>query len=488
MSEAPRQRRFALLGDGPLGPGLSDLLNQPGNELVATALRQSATLLSWHELLAADVDAVILTDAEPESLEAARQLVIHGKPLIVPFGPPLPDEFVAEMALYDAEGSATLIPLLRDACSPALSGELRRILAEGRLGEVVRIQLERTLVSGSEQPPCEIQESQLAAAQFIDVLALRRIGGNYSQVTVLRSGQTDTGFASQTLQLAGAGQPDATCVYRAVPPPTSGTTAGNRTPAWKLEITGSAATATLGVEDHVERLQIGSETITPDSPAPATVEQRFDVLRQPGATTWSDVARTYDTLEAMRRSLRRRRTIDLQFETTSERSQFKTHMATIGCGVIVWTMLGIIGLLLAGAVLDPRDGMQRQAEAAGFVLRGEAFEPDSATLTPAGVEQVERIGAGMGFNDAVVYIEATAAAGEPAGLDEQRREEVWSRLSAAGAEDPSRVVVRPLRGEWFSRVMQFARIVVFAPVALFLLFQLLLLITRPAAPQQSSPP
>ncbi len=91
-------------------------------------------------------------------------------------------------------------------------------------------------------------------------------------------------------------------------------------------------------------------------------------------TPWADAVRAFDLLDAARRSLKRRRTVELQFESTSERSQFKTHMTTIGCGLLLFTMFGLIGLLFAGRMLDPRDAQQKQSEVAGFVLRESDFE------------------------------------------------------------------------------------------------------------------
>ena len=52
------------------------------------------------------------------------------------------------------------------------------------------------------------------------------------------------------------------------------------------------------------------------------------------------------------RSIRRRRTIDLHFESTSERTQFKTQMTALGCGVLGYLFFGLIAYLLVGELLD----------------------------------------------------------------------------------------------------------------------------------------
>jgi hypothetical protein len=63
-----------------------------------------------------------------------------------------------------------------------------------------------------------------------------------------------------------------------------------------------------------------------------------------------------ELIEATGQSIRRRRTVDLYFDMTSERSQFKTQMSALGCGVLVLTLVLVILVLLMSEVLnlDPR--------------------------------------------------------------------------------------------------------------------------------------
>jgi hypothetical protein len=476
-------RRFAVLRNRYEHIQLIDLLTaaiqtSDHHELVAPAGCQLPVRPVDWRLFADDdqIDAVIVCGHDPETLEAARQLTIRGVPLIIEAKPSLPAEFVAEMALYDAEGSSTLRPWFDSRWHFA---EENRIARGAPLGNWQTLQIERGF-QADDTPDYKTVDRTLQ----VDIDWLRLLGGDYSQVTCIRSG-TDEDWTIQTLQLSGPGLPDASCVYRR-----QGTQHGP-----VLRIDGAQDYLEAKEEDEDVVITVGGKEVHrrrrfTRSAQQKRMQQQLDELWQdtPDSARWRDLVRNFEIQEAMQRSLRRRRTIDLQFETTSERSQFKTYMATIGCGVVLWTMLGIIALLLAGAVLDPRDRMQRQAEAAGFVLRTDEFEAGAAMLTPAGREHLQQISTGIGLGDAVVYIEASATAGDPDPLDDQRRDEVWSQLSQAGAEDASRVVVRPLRGQWFLRGMQLARVLVFAPVALFLLFQLLLLITRPAAPQKTHSP
>lgn len=487
MSEPSVPRRYATLGEIPTPAHtthtglLCDAIRTSDRHefLRPVGTGETTDPHDWR-LLAEDnrIEAVIVCAEDEATLEAARQLAIRGKPLVIDAAASLPAEFVAEMALYESEGTSVLKPWFFDRPHFRV---LRQWVEDAALGTLQSIECDRVLLQSIAEDP-----QQLAGLSVLDIDLLRWLGGDYSQVTCIRTGGDEHSFVSQTLQLAGPGLPDATLIYRRAASHLSAT----------FRFIGTENSAELLDSRNMFTWQVGGEEIhrVPILPDKETVDERYrrelDALwsGEEGSSRWRDLVRNYEIQEAMQRSLRRRRTIDLQFETTSERSQFKTHMATIGCGVIVWTMLGIIALLLAGAVLDPRDRMQRQAEAAGFVLRTDEFEAGAATLTPAGREHLQQIGTGIGLGDAVVYIEASATAGDPDPLDEQRRDEVWSQLSQAGAEDASRVVVRPLRGQWFLRAMQLARVLVFAPVALFLLFQILLLITRPPAPQKTHPP
>jgi predicted dehydrogenase len=485
MSEPPVPRRYAMLGKKPelvshIGMLCDAIRTSDGHEFIRPVKGGEATdPLDWR-LLAEDerIEAVIVCSQDAATLEAARQLAIRGKPLVIDAAATLPADFVTEMSLYESEGTSVLKPWFYDRPHFRI---LCRWLDEAALGSLQSIECERVV------PPNVVEDEQrLAGLTVLDIDLLRWLGGDYSQVTCIRTGGDEHSFVSQTLQLAGTGLPDATLIYRRVASPPSAT----------FRFVGTENSAELLDSHNHFTWQVGGEEfhrvpILPDKNGLNELYRKeLDRLwtGDQAASNWRDLVRNFEIQEAMQRSLRRRRTIDLQFETTSERSQFKTYMATIGCGVVLWTMLGIIALLLAGAVLDPRDRMQRQAEAAGFVLRTDEFEAGAAMLTPAGREHLQQISTGIGLGDAVVYIEASATAGDPDPLDDQRRDEVWSQLSQAGAEDASRVVVRPLRGQWFLRGMQLARVLVFAPVALFLLFQLLLLITRPAAPQKTHSP
>jgi hypothetical protein len=60
--------------------------------------------------------------------------------------------------------------------------------------------------------------------------------------------------------------------------------------------------------------------------------------------------------DAISKSLRRRRTVDVYFDTGSERGVFKSQMTAIGCGVLTWMIVGMIGFLIVAQLtaLSPK--------------------------------------------------------------------------------------------------------------------------------------
>ena len=62
---------------------------------------------------------------------------------------------------------------------------------------------------------------------------------------------------------------------------------------------------------------------------------------------------TLQIVAAVDKSIRRRRTVDVSKDDLTERAAFKTQMTAIGCGVLTWMMLALIGYLLIGLLFSP---------------------------------------------------------------------------------------------------------------------------------------
>ena len=361
---------FALLGDDPAALPLIGAVQQAGHQLVRTALSESLCSRSvtvaaltpsrWEELLIdSTVEAVIVAGDSDDVQAAAKQLASSGKPLLIVPQADFGTGCGYELSLIRDDSHVVLMPaFVHRADAELLSLSLQ--MTAGELGKVRRIQID------VELPPTRgttslLSEREIEAASVDGIDVLRWLGGNYDQVTSLRSGHTEQGCSQATLTLAGAGLPDAMWNARR-----------GDAPSWRLTVEtdqGTQAVERCLLEiDHEQTRKTG--TLARHSPSDGQERPSYESLiptsliesfvaacrhEQVAQPDWSDAVRVFDVLDAARRSLRRRRTIDLHFETLSERSQFKTQMTAMGCGLLLLTLFLMLGLLGLGSMLDSRD-------------------------------------------------------------------------------------------------------------------------------------
>ena len=74
---------------------------------------------------------------------------------------------------------------------------------------------------------------------------------------------------------------------------------------------------------------------------------------------WAELAKAVELVDAVERSVRRRRTIDVYFETPSERGIFKTQMTAVGCSLLMLTLAAVIFYLLLAATVEMPPLMKR---------------------------------------------------------------------------------------------------------------------------------
>jgi hypothetical protein len=418
-------------------------------------------------------------DLSPEAFIRAH---ISQSPVWVVPQAKLGSDVVYGLIPLDEEYPNQLLAVWPLRLSPAVK-ELRQLLGSPEFGQTLHLQMERVVAAGSGLSIDEIEAAWLQDADLLRSLC----GGEYRRVTAIHSGVTDQGISTASVSLAGEGVPDAMWSLRtgaiARCELTVTTVAGAAVLAWGDD---QAPTLTVNCKEVSLRSRIrkdsavppedpaGESTLTPSpSPHSSLDAGRGEQDLPDGVTPWADAVRAFDLLDAARRSLKRRRTVELQFESTSERSQFKTHMTTIGCGLLLFTMFGLIGLLFAGRMLDPRDAQQKQSEVAGFVLRESDFE--GATLNSFGREVLSEIIASYERRSATILIEGSSDAEAAA---QQRRGVVVQSLTDAGLPAAeTRTLVRPLSGQWFKRLMTAAWVFLFLPLGIFLGFQFLLTVT-----------
>lgn len=365
--------RLALLCDDPaMVPWLDAMASHSTHEVVAAAVVSSlgTELLRgrtgirltdrWEDLLIArDIDAILVGGHEPVVLEAIKQLATAGHAILFLPEAAQGSTFLYELSLIRDDNRVNLFPVLWHRHDPALV-RLRALLRAGSLGAVKLIQLERTFCRppGMESLPQAIIDFVLLP----DIDLLRWLGGDYNQVTALRTGAANEAVLMQTVTLAGRDLPEAT---------------------WHMQATTGASFSVLTV--HAERGRTVANLEGPTfewtliEPSGTKVignrvtaaRERLDEIEpllsqgDPPAA-WPELLKVFETLDATQRSVKRRRTIELHFEPMSERATFKTQMTAMGCGVLVATLLlALVYLAIASLVPQaplpggPPDGWER---------------------------------------------------------------------------------------------------------------------------------
>ncbi len=477
--------KFALLGDDPVVlPLLRVLAEQPDHRLLRAALlgRLEAEILQivpsvkivsgWEELLAGELAAILVCGSAEKIGVSARQLASAGRPLVVFPQGGWDTELIYELSLSRDDNGVRLIPICQWLLHPVLQNFRRDADSAGDAAEIVHLKWEWEIETqpGEEFPPERVSDYLLP-----DVGLLRWLGGEYHQVTAINSSTLTGGIAMATVTLTGENLPDAVWSLRPVNGPSH----------WQLAITQRSGTTTFqGSAADGNVVQAGSEDAAPFDAGTAILRFMEQSLSSPHARPdWTDLTRDFEVLDAVRRSLARRRTIDLHFETTSERSLFKTQMTAIGCGTLLLTMFAVIVLLFLGSVLDARSSVEIAAHKADTIFYQSEFEPEKPELTAKGKEHWDRVEAEREDPAIPILVEQTGGKKLPG----ERWNYLVGLLKKEGvANAKQRVEVRSLKGPWFETLMKIARILVFLPLFLFLGMQMLLLITRPAQTYRKS--
>ena len=377
--------RFALLGEGQTAFSVAkavvahpahrlirqvDWPHSPSTALpfvpgspVASGLRISR---SWEDLLTdAEVDAVIVAGWNDDLQPVVRQLVQAGKAVLV--APQLVQSaaFFYELALVESEFPGRIFPMLGLRGHPQIL-KLQELISQGGLGNIRHLQFERKIASRAADGLAAVMtQADLASALLLDADLLRILCGSYDQVTASRSGAAGVGYSLATVMLAGAGVPQA--VWTA--------TAHAGDDDWLLLVSGELGTAELDGNPEKGRLRLTlrrgelpavveesvaddgnwlletfASSLAPQSDSPAPAQNRLD--DPPKSSFWEELARAVELVDAVERSVRRRRTIDVYFETPSERGIFKTQMTAVGCSLLMLTLAAVVLYLLLAATIE----------------------------------------------------------------------------------------------------------------------------------------
>jgi predicted dehydrogenase len=494
---------FALLGDDPaVLPLVRAIARHQQHRIESAALVGSLErellrsapglriLPGWDRILiAGDVDAVLVCGVEPAALEGAKQLAAAGKPLVIFPRGAQGSTWIYELGLIRDEGRSALVPVFADRLRPAFA-TLHETIDLGILGRLLFLQIDREIVAEqADGGPLLLARDQLEDALLHDVDLLRSLGGDYSRVSAVHSGVVGERNAAAAATLLGDQLPEATWTARG--------TAG--TPRWKLVVAGEKGEIVLTADGEALEWAMRSERVSlPELTSVPPFDEGERVLeslvleslvlvspedsgrKSPRAANWTDLIRAFEVVDAARSSARRRRTIDLHLETTSERNIFKSHMTAVGCLLMTFTLVGVVFLLLVMPLFDVRSRTQIEAERADAIVRGTDFAPETATINAAGAAHLRKVAARMEENRFPVLIaEIKGANGRR--LSQRRRDAVVALLTKEGVKGAAeRTQIGPVSGEWYPHVLQIVRVLAFLPLALFLILQALVFLARPA--------
>jgi hypothetical protein len=208
-------------------------------------------------------------------------------------------------------------------------------------------------------------QAELASALLIDADLLRALCGSYDQVTASRSGNDSQGYSLAMVSLAGSDVPQAVWTAKA----------HAERDDWLVTLSGDAGTAVLDGNPRDGELRLtltaGQRPAVVDesvadtgrwllerfvassaqqSDVPAPTPDGFN--RQMELSLWEELARAVELVDAVERSVRRRRTIDVYFETPSEKGIFKTQMTAAGCSLLMLTLAAVVVYLLLAATVE----------------------------------------------------------------------------------------------------------------------------------------
>lgn len=371
----PAVVKLALLGDDPRAASLLrafiDPLAGPPRMTLVGASAASRTLVtlraagfdvaaveSVSTLFApATIDVAILAGDDAHSLDLARRLAAAGKPLLVV---PLTNHttaFAYELTLLQTDQATLLLPLFAWRAHPLVQ-QVKELLSRGALGTLQHVELKRQVLPSL--PDGRVPSQEVANDFLEDIDLLRLLLGDIGNVTAIRVGDVNAGLWSQTVTLGSRNGVPATWSLAADADQSS----------WHLTLAATAGRVVLAGSPDASTLTCTVTGLPCATPVTKVVHEpgtwwrdRFLRTLQSAAGSavervdsvatadWIDYTRAFEILEGIERSLRRRRTIDLEFEVPSERSQFKTHMTATGCSLLILTLVAVVVFLLGAQLL-----------------------------------------------------------------------------------------------------------------------------------------
>lgn len=456
-------------------------------ETIVQSSPEVRILSGWEHLLLEDgPKAVIICGSDPQVIEASKQLATAGKPLLLYPRSEQGSTLIYELTIIRDDAGTVLVPALPRSLDPRIAAIASHIRT-GAMGSIHHLQVEHEIKTAIGAGPSNLIDSAAVETTLLhDIDLLRVLTGKYEQITSVYTGMVDNRVGLATVALAGANVPQVSWTAKPV----------SAAPHWKLTLHAEHGPLVISGNDDPDQLTVTGNSNSEGSNAATTYDSGSALLSHFTAAiagsnahpNWNDLMRAVEIVEAGRQSRRRRRTIDVHFETTSERSLFKTQMTAIGCGLLSFTFFAFLLLLLVAGAVDPRSDVEARSEAAGFIIYVDEFVANEGQLAAAGSEHVKRIAEKLSDSRADILVEQSGRDSDNL-LDQGRRQVVVEQLVSENTPDAAaRVRILELRGKWYQPVMSILRVLVFLPLALFLGLQLLLFLARPSTSRRSEPP
>jgi myo-inositol 2-dehydrogenase/D-chiro-inositol 1-dehydrogenase len=298
-------------------------------------------------LATAGIDAAIIGGPPEFRMEALRRAAANGWPVIC-LHPPGPDsEAYYQVSLSRAETGAVIVPDLPLRLAPGIA-ELRGVLERRELGELRAVRFEG---------PAENDETDLIRVAFArrvdlirsllgEIVSLTATGEpaglepNLELIVQLRAGESGRGEVR---------------IWSGLPEPL------------RVSVIGSEGSRIVEFDPRFDRparlidrpsrgepTEVELEPWDPHEAVMEVLERSLERRESPPESLPSpnlnDGIRAMEVAEAVVRSLRRGRTIDLHYEPISEDANFKSVMTSTGCLVLLGILV-LLPLSLAGPPL-----------------------------------------------------------------------------------------------------------------------------------------
>ena len=334
--------KFAIAGNNATAIDvLRELVRSPEHTLVRCALSGELAAAVSHDnvpvilaatvedaLLSGDVDAVIVAiDDLEESLRIVR-------------------------ASSQADRHVFVIPPV--SCSPAWSFELHLILDESR--SCIMPLLPRMAIDGLPLTAVHLELNEHATRQLSIELSLQNSGETELSKSVVRGLDylSASGFRFTQVTALESNAPDGSLLSLLITL-SAATTAEKPLPPGMMTIKPARR------DDHQLVLQVAqNDQALRCVPImePAAVLDRIVMATQSRELCgkWmEEFSITRELGEAVTKSLRRRRTVDVHFDSGSEKGVFKSQMTAMGCGVLIFMMLGMVAYLIVAQLVPLPD-------------------------------------------------------------------------------------------------------------------------------------